>query len=356
MLCAGAMSRADAATEPFVVGVSAASQTPSGNAMVEGLRLALQEFEESGGRHVRCVVLNDAGDPKRAVDNVRQLIDEERLVCLAASSNDACAEAISPLLAAARMPLVGVASGAERLRTQEHHWLYHTRASRGVEAGAIVTQLDSMGITRIAVVHTNDSFGQEGADGAHTELSRLAIRAEAVLGVPTGTQNMASTVAALGRVDAQAVIVIADAAVLVAFVHGLRASGQHQRVISVSEVSAEYCIRLLGADASGVGFSEVLPNPQRTALPVVRDYQAALKRAASASAPSYAGLEGYVDGRVIGWALRRWERSASGSMNSLLSVADIDLGGFRLRYSPADKRGTSFVEMMVVSADGRLNS
>lgn len=160
----------------------------------------------------------------------------------------------------------------------------------------------------------------------------------------------------MDQANAQAIIVIADPDSLVALVRGLRAGNQHSRVISVSEAGADHCIRLLGADARGVGFSEVLPNPMRTAIPLVREYQAALKRAGSASDPTYAGLEGYVDGRVIAWALRRWDRGAPGSLASLLESADIDIGGFHLRYSPIDKRGTAFVEMVVVRADGRLSA
>lgn len=341
------------AGDSITIGISAALQTAHGAALAQGTELALKEYNAAAKRHVKLVALDDGGNPQQAEANVRKVLQED-VACFMSFQSGACAEAASSLLAAAKIPTIGVSSGAESLRGDKFRWVYHTRAGRGVEAAAIVTQLDSIGVTKFAVLHSSDEFGREGYEGARLELARLAIRPEVIAAIaPSGT-DIPQALAHLRNGGVEAVIVIANAASLASIVRGLRTQYQHSRVIAVSEADSDEVLRRLGGEARGLGFSQVLPNPLRTVLPVVRDYQAAMRGAAASRAPSYAGLEGYLNGRLLAEALRRLFRAGAGKLQGVLDNGEFDIGGFWIRYPQGNRRGTAFVEMSVVGPDGRL--
>ena len=61
---------------------------------------------------------------------------------------------------------------------------------------------------------------------------------------------------------------------------------------------------LLGPDAKGLIFTQVVPFPWAVGIPVVKEYQQALARAAPGAEPSFSSLEGYVNAKVLVAALR----------------------------------------------------
>ena len=161
------------AAEARVVAMSLPLKTVQGAALAEGVEIAMLEAA-SGGLAIKAVALDDGGDPVRAAANAAQLINGRSPICFAACPSLECAQAIAPLLAEARVPMVGLATGAEALRGPEYPYFFHSRASSQEEARAIVSQLDAIGLSRFAVLHSTDSFGQEGATGVKNELARLA--------------------------------------------------------------------------------------------------------------------------------------------------------------------------------------
>jgi branched-chain amino acid transport system substrate-binding protein len=65
-------------------------------------------------------------------------------------------------------------------------------------------------------------------------------------------------------------------------------------------------LKALGNDGSGVAISQVVPFPSNAVMPLVRDYQQAMK-AAGVNEFSHLSLEGYLNARVVaeGHAARR---------------------------------------------------
>ena len=100
-------------------------------------------------------------------------------------------------------------------------------------------------------------------------------------------------------------------------------------------------------------FAQVMPSPwsRRTAL--VRDYQQAFARAFPARPFSYASLEGYATARAMVAGLRLAGTNLTRSaLVDALERADIDLGGFTVRYRPQDHTGSRFVDLAIVTRDG----
>ena len=110
--------------------------------------------------------MDDKFEPKLAAENARQLIEEKKVVALFLTRGTPHTEAVIPWLDKYGVPLVGPSSGAMVLHKPVQKHIFNVRATYQREAEKAVTHLNSMGITKIAVVYADDSFGSDGLAGA----------------------------------------------------------------------------------------------------------------------------------------------------------------------------------------------
>ena len=111
-------------------------------------------------------------------------------------------------------------------------------------------------------------------------------------------------------------------------------------------------VKELGAAAKGVIVCQVMPNVNNVSIPVVREYQQALRDQGQAQFSS-ASLEGFINAKVMVEGLRRMGRNASrtGLMQALEGMSGYDVGGMRVGYGPGNRDGSKYVELSIISSD-----
>jgi ABC-type branched-subunit amino acid transport system substrate-binding protein len=115
-------------------------------------------------------------------------------------------------------------------------------------------------------------------------------------------------------------------------------------------------VRVLGGDAAGLIFAQVVPFPWFDATPVVHEYREALKAHAPQAEPSFSSLEGYINAKVLVEALRRAGRKLTreGLVAALESMRAYDVGGLAVSYTAGNHPGSGFVDVVVVGSNGRF--
>ena len=142
-----------------------------------------------------------------------------------------------------------------------------------------------------------------------------------------------------------------------AFIREARKSGYGGTFYNVSFVGTKALADELGADARGVVVSQVMPFPFTPNSPLAGEYLAAGKAAQGDKfEPNYSSMEGYVAARTFAEGLRR----AGGNLNTegliagLESLRDLNLGGFFVDFAPQKHTGSKYVDLTILSADGRV--
>ena len=140
------------------------------------------------------------------------------------------------------------------------------------------------------------------------------------------------------------------------FAHALRAQRKGLPMYALSIMGAAATMKAMGADATGMTISQIVPMPGNMALPVVRDFQQAWKAAKVAQEPSHLALEGYINARVFAEALRRAGKNPtrSGFIDSVWSIKQFDLGGYSVSFNETTLNASHFVELTMVARDGRF--
>lgn len=308
-----------------------------------------------GGMPIVLKTLDDGYDPERCKANTEKFIQEEVFALFGYVGTPTSLAAL-PLINAAHIPFVAPFTGAEALRDPFNRLIFHVRASYYDETELIVKQLTELDLKRIAVFHQNDAYGQAGLKGVLRALKARGLEPVAVATVERNSVDVAAALKTLVPAKAEAIVQISAYKSCAAFIREARKAGYFGQFYNVSFVGTQALADELGKDAAGVVVSQVMPSPFGTAAGIVDEYQHALHKHDPKAEPNYQSIEGYIGARVMVDALRRLgpRLSREGLIAALEGVSGYESRGYQLRFAPNKHVGSSFVELSMLTADGKV--
>src|SRR5258708_16329131 len=259
----GTLAQVGVTADKILIGQSAGftgSVAGTVKELTAGAKAYFDAVNAKGGVHRRKIVLElmgDGFDPKRTPEVIQKLIVEKKVFALFLSRGTPTNEAAIPVLEKYKVPLIGPSTGAMSMYEPPHKYLFPVRASYRSETFQIVDQLVNMGIAKIAVVYTDDSFGKDGLTGVQQAMKEKNVVPVAVASHPRGTIKVEEAVAAIAKAEPQAevITVLADAGV--AFVKQMKKTGQSPLFITLSNNSSNAFTKNTGEDGPGVAIRQV---------------------------------------------------------------------------------------------------
>lgn len=346
----------------ILLGQSAALTGPAaelGLQMNRGARIFFERLNAEGGvngRTIEIKALDDGYEPERCAANTETLLNKDNVFALFGYVGTPTSLAALPLVNAAGVPFFGAFTGAEALREPFSRNVFHVRASYFDETALIVKQLTSLGLTRIAVCRQNDSYGQAGLDGVLRALKASKLDPTAVGLVERNSVDVAAAVQTIVASKPDAVVQIGAYKGCAAFVRAARKAGYGGTFYNVSFVGTKALADALDKDALGVVISQVMPFPFSTTTAISREYLDAVKRAGGDATPNYSSMEGYIGAKVLAEGLKRagGNLTREGLVNALEGLQRFDAGGYLVSFAPRNHRGSSFVELSMLTGDGKV--
>ena len=308
------------------------------------------------GREVRLATVDDGYAVKRTAELTKEWIEKDAAFAFVSSIGTANAEAVLPLINAAKVLLVAPLSGAISLREPFSRHVFHIRSSYAQEVERMVEHVLTIGIERVAVFYDDDAFGQDVKRGVEEALARRKLKPVAAGKVERGSTDVSQAVKTIAAARPQVVICGSFGKSLVEFIQAMKGTAVQPQFYALSFFTAGASIKQLGHDARGIGVTQVMPRPNAANLPLVREFNAAMAAHAPKARISYISLEGFLTGKVLVEALRRAGRPLSREkfMEALEGFRNLDLGGVFLSYSPTDHSGLKRVEITVIDGGGQV--
>ena len=333
--------------DSILFGQSAAFTGPAGQlgtGMKLGIAAAFAEANRNGGVHGRRLELVSADDtyePELAIANTTRLIEKDGVFALIGAVGTPTSRSAVPVAEEAGVPYVAPFTGAALLRDPQLSRVINLRASYNQETEEMVERLtEDLGITRIAVLYQDDSFGRAGFNGAREALDRRhGPDGKLMEPVSVGLYQRNTTAVKTGLLDVrkgnpEAVILIGAYRPVAAAIAWARTIGMDPVFMTVSFVGSNALAEELGPAGQGVFVTQVVPFPTDDSMPVVASYLRALSEYAPDATPGFVSLEGYLAGRLAIAGLERCGRNVNRScfLSNLRSDEPINLDGFELRY------------------------
>ena len=325
----------------------------------DGARLYIDWVNRNGGVHgrrIEIVSLDDRFDPKLAAANAKALIEEKGVFAMFLNRGTPHSEAIIPVLKAGQVPLIGPSTGAELLHTPVNPLVFNVRSKYQLEAEKGIVQLSAMGISRIGVIHVEDSFGRDALAGAMKGFSAAGIQPVGVYSYDRTTGKVEAAVKSLLAANPQAAVLFGSGANVADIVGKVRAAGSTMQLITLSNNSSSAFVKSLGQNARGVIVTQVFPNPKMATTGIALQMQKMARESGAPIAISHQAMEGFAAAKVLVEGLRRAGRNLTrpGLIAALEGLREFDLGGLTLSYAPDDRTGTEYVELSMISRGGEF--
>ena len=342
----------------LVLGQSAALTGPAAQLGIQfraGAKLYFDRVNAQGGVHgttIELHTLDDGYEPDRCAANTAKFIDEG-VFALFGYIGTPTSMAALPAVTKHHIPFFAPFTGARGLREPFNPHVFHVRASYFDETERIVNQLLAVGMKRVAVFYQNDSYGQAGLDGVVRALASHGAKPVATGTVERNTVDVDAAVARILEGHPDGIVQVSAYRNSAAFVRAARRAGSSAQFCNVSFVGTAALAQELGADARGVVVSQVMPYPFAAKSALSGEF---IRAAADRVELNYSAFEGFVAAKVLMEGLRRAgpNPSREALVSGLEHVRDHDLGGFFVDFSPTKHTGSSFVDLTILTGDGRV--
>jgi ABC-type branched-subunit amino acid transport system substrate-binding protein len=318
-----------------------------GTQTLHGAMCYLEAINETGGVHgrkIRVIAYDDAYDPPQCLENTQRLTAEDNVFALFCYVGTSTSVKVMPLVQEARIPLVGLFTGAQVFRKPFQRYIINIRASYHQETEAIVRELvEFLGIKKVAVFYQYDDYGFDGLAGTRIALKGYGLTPVAAGHYHRGTHEVESALEQIMASGAEAVVMIGTYEPCARFIGLARAKGLDAIFHCLSFVGAEELLKKLGPRGEGVIITQVVPPPTETLLlPAAQEYTNLLARFYPEESPNYVGFEGYLNARVMVEGLRRAgpELDREKFIDAIDTIENFSLGiANPLSFSPQNHQG-----------------
>ena len=358
---AAATGETGVTNDKVIIGQAAVFTGPAaqlGIQMRNGIRAYVDHVNAAGGVHgrkIEFVTEDDFYEASKAPAATKKLIEEHRVFGLLGYVGTPTGVTHLPVITQAKVPLVGMFTGAEVLRVPFNRYVFHVRASYYDETEKIVEQVLSTGGKSIAVFYQNDAYGQAGLKGVEIAMSKRGLKIAALGTVERNTIAVEAAVKSINAAQPDAIVMVSAYTSCAEFIRQMKKAGSATQFYNVSFVGSKALADALGKEGVGVAISQVVPFPWGTAIPVVKEYQQLAKKAGFTDY-NFSALEGFLVAKVFTEGLRRTGRDLTREkfIASLEKMEDVDLGGFFVSYSPKSHTGSTFVDLTIIGRDGKF--
>jgi branched-chain amino acid transport system substrate-binding protein len=347
----------------IILGQSAALTGPAAQLGIQfnaGAKVFFDLLNAKGGinrKQIEIVAMDDGYEPERCAENTRKLLADDVFALFGYIGTPTSLAAL-PLAIKANVPFIAPFTGAMGLRTPLNKNVFHLRASYNDETAVIVKQLNTLGLQRIAVFHQNDAYGKAGLDGVTKALAELNRKPVAVATVERNSVDVAAAVKLLASSNADAIVQVSAYKSCAAFIRAARTAGYGGQFYNVSFVGTQALSDELGKEAAGVVVTQVVPSPYNMAMPIAREFAAALAAHGKGVKANFSTMEGYLAARMVADGLARAgaKLSRDSFVTGLEAIGRSDYGGFAVELSSKDHVASSYVDKSMLTGDGRVRT
>lgn len=343
----------------IVIGSCSALEGPShalGTQQIRGAQAYFNLINDEGGvagRKLKLVAFDDSYDPARTETCFKRL-QEQNVFALGFFVGTPTAVKYLPMAEEAKIPLVGLFTGAQTLYTPLRHWVINVRASYATETREQIEGLwKNLGYRKIGVIYPDDAFGAAVLDGVKTALKSKGAQPVAVGSYPRQTAEADRAIQSVRAANPEGVVIVGPANTAGPILQKAHAQGWKPLFLTVSFVGTDDLILHAGADAEGMVVTQVVPPYYETDLKTVAMYRKTLAKYYPGEQPGFVSLEGFVDAMVLVEGLKRAGKDLTreGLIREIESMHQFDLGlgpQLKLNYSARNHAGLETVIPTVI--------
>ncbi|CAG9194771.1 Amino acid/amide ABC transporter substrate-binding protein (HAAT family) [Paraburkholderia tropica] len=160
-LAAAWMSVAGVAVAQVKIGVTLSATGPAASLGIPEKNTIALLPKEIGGKSVQYIVLDDASDTSKAVQNTHKLIDEDHVDAIIGSSVTPNSLAMLDVVAQGKTPMISLAASAAIVQPvdDKRKWAFKPPQNDSLMADAIAGYMEKHGVKTVGFIGFTDAYG-----------------------------------------------------------------------------------------------------------------------------------------------------------------------------------------------------
>ena len=349
------------AQTPWLIGQSAplsGSNAAFGTDIRDGALAYFKSVNAKGGvdgRQIELVSLDDKNDRKIAGANAQKLLQENKVAALFGFASATLSLDAMPLAEKADVLFFAPFSGANPVR-KASPIVFTLRASYAEELEKMLAFWTGAGLKQIVVVHYDDEVGKQNLASVADYLSKQGKIPKSVA-LQRNAKVDAKQIDELLKLKPDVLINTVLSGPAAEISRQITSRGLTIPMSSLSFVGAQQYIVAAGESGAGVSIAQVVPSATSQS-PVVRECAKALQESGVTAPMNSTHLEACIGAKVLTEAIRRTKKpgNAEGLLNALRNLGTYDTGGFVVSYGATKHHGSKFVDLAMVTREGRLRN
>ncbi|AOI77272.1 ABC transporter substrate-binding protein [Burkholderia sp. NRF60-BP8] len=370
MLAAGLVCAAATASAQVKIGVTLSATGPAASLGIPEKNTIALLPKEIAGKSVQYIVLDDASDTSRAVQNVRKLIDEDHVDAIIGSSVTPNSLAMLDPVSQGKTPAISLAASAQIIAPMDakRAWMFKVPQNDQLMADAIAGYMAKHGVKTVGFIGFADAYGDswyKTFDAAAVKNGLKLVSNERYN--RTDASVMGQVLKLLGS-NPDAVLIAGSGTPAALPAKTLKERGYKGKVYQTHGVANNDFLRVCGKDCEGeilpagpVLVTDQLPDSNPVKKPAL-GYKAAYEKAYGAGSLSTFGGHAWDAGlllqRAIPEALKKGQPGTEAFREalraSLESVKDLPVSHGVINMTATDHNGfDTRARVMVQIVDGK---
>ncbi|WP_410199543.1 ABC transporter substrate-binding protein [Burkholderia cenocepacia] len=370
LLAAGLVCAAATASAQVKIGVTLSATGPAASLGIPEKNTIALLPKEIAGKSVQYIVLDDASDTSRAVQNVRKLIDEDHVDAIIGSSVTPNSLAMLDPVSQGKTPTISLAASAQIIAPMDakRAWMFKVPQNDQLMADAIAGYMTKHGVKTVGFIGFADAYGDswyKTFDAAAAKNGLKLVSNERYN--RTDASVMGQVLKLLGS-NPDAVLIAGSGTPAALPAKTLKERGYKGKVYQTHGVANNDFLRVCGKDCEGeilpagpVLVTDQLPDSNPVKKPAL-GYKAAYEKAYGAGSLSTFGGHAWDAGlllqRAIPEALKKGQPGTEAFREalraSLESVKDLPVSHGVINMTATDHNGfDTRARVMVQIVDGK---
>lgn len=317
-----------------------------------GSRAAWQDINLRGGirgRPVQHLAVETDGTPTGLHSALNTTLDNPACVVLSGSVGDRLA---SQIVALSLQPGLNIAHAAPWLQNSNleiDDKTFPIFAGRQQQIAYALKTLSVMGLRELGAIYASP----QDYSAYHAEVERIAVGMQLRLQSFQGVNNLRMMGQKLTPGTPAILLFVGGTPELADFTKGLEKQARQRYVVALADVNLQTMLQMGATRNTPVIATQPVPLV-KASLPIVRSYRETLSRLFD-EPPTSLSLAGYIAARYTFEVLSDIDGplTRQGVLAAFQRRSTLDLGGFRISFSPQHRSG-SYVTQSMMTADGRL--
>jgi branched-chain amino acid transport system substrate-binding protein len=239
--------------------------------------------------------------------------------------------------------------------------VFTTRGGAQAEIETILKYLQGVGSSSIVVLYQDDGFGQSYKRTLDGLLAgRADLRAVATVPVDPQKRDYAQAATKALAQPSQAVVLLANTVHSLGIIDAMNHAGYRGLYFNLAAQANPFFvgqIAKLTVDSKLLAaFVTTTPSPLLV-VPGVNGYRDTIARSGETLVPTYMGLESFMNATLAGMIVQRDAKpTPEGVAKFIQSINGTGIAGMTVRFDPARRQAVQWLDMAVVTRDGRVRS